>query len=92
MKTIAKLVLSVAVPLAAVAAYAAPAEAQVVYTYPSAAYVASYQPVYYNGYAHYYYNNSWYYRDHGGWHGYATEPGYLHGYRGGWAGRRYGWR
>jgi hypothetical protein len=91
MKTITKLLITAAFPLAAIAAYAPVAEAQVVY-YPPASYVASYEPVYYNGYAHYYYNNNWYYRDHGAWRGYAVEPGYLHGYRGAWGARRYRWR
>ena len=94
MNRIAKIMLSAIVPLAAMTAvgtHTTSAEAQVV-VYPSDAYVASYRPVYYNGYAHYYYNNAWYYRDHGYWHGYAAEPGYLHGYRGEWGHHRYGWR
>jgi len=91
MNSISKLLLSVALPVAAVTAYAPASSAQVV-VYPTASYVASYEPIYYNGYAHYYYNNHWYYRDHGYWRGYNTEPGVLWGRRGEWAGRRHGWR
>jgi hypothetical protein len=91
MKSISKLLLAAVIPLAGLTVNVPSAEAQVV-VYPSDAYVASYRPVYYNGYAHYWYNNHWYYRDHGYWRGYATEPRYLYGYRGEWARHRYGWR
>jgi hypothetical protein len=93
-RSISKILLSAVVSVGAataVCAYVPSAEAQVVY-YPTPAYVASYRPVYYNGYAHYYYNNAWYYRDHYGWHGYAHEPGYLYGQRGGWGSHYYRWR
>jgi hypothetical protein len=82
---------AVAPAVTAVATYSATAEAQVV-VYPPASYIAAYSPYYYNGYPHYFYRNHWYYRDHVGWHGYATEPGALYGYRGNWAHHRYGWR
>ena len=45
-------VLLVAVPVFASGALAAP-EAQAQWAPPPAAYVATYKPVYYNGYAHY---------------------------------------
>jgi hypothetical protein len=52
------------------------------YVYPPAEYVATADPVYYNGYAHYYYGNHWYYRDHyGRWAYYhGGEPAYFHDY------------
>jgi hypothetical protein len=92
MNTIPKLLLSAVLPLAAVIAHAPAAEAQAVVVYPSAAYVASYEPIYYNGHAHYYYNNHFYYRDHGAWRGYEHEPAALWGRRGEWAHHRHGWR
>jgi len=90
MNTLSKLLISAALPVAAALCYAPAAQAQVVVVPP--AYVASYEPVYYNGYAHYYYNNHWYYRDHGVWRGYAAEPAWLVERRGTWAGRRHYWR
>jgi hypothetical protein len=93
-RIISKILVSALLPLAAGVAIstAAPsAEAQVVY-YPPASYVASYRPVYYNGYAHYWYGNRWWYRDHGVWRGYVTEPAYLYGRRGEWATHYYRWR
>ncbi len=92
MNAVPKLLLSAILPLAAMVATAPTAQAQAVVVYPSPAYVASYEPIYYNGYAHYYYNNHWYYRDHGAWRGYATEPAVLWGRRGEWASHRHGWR
>jgi hypothetical protein len=86
--------LSVVVPFCAIGAlFSGDAKAQVVvYQPPPPAYVASYTPVYYNGYAHYYYGNRWYYRDHGGsWRWYDHHP-YLDGYRGRWEGYHHGWR
>jgi hypothetical protein len=92
-RTLSKLLFAAVLPLAAVTSYVPEAHAQaIVVGYPPATYVASYSPVYYNGYAHYYYGNRWWYRDHVGWHNWATEPGYLGGYRAGWGGRRYHWR
>jgi hypothetical protein len=92
MNIIPKLLLCAAVPLAGLVSFTHEAQAQrVVYSYPSPAYVAAYEPIYYNGHAHYYYNNHWWYRDHGGWRGYDREPGELYGRRGEWGGRRH-WR
>jgi hypothetical protein len=59
---------------------------------PPTAYIASYEPVYYNGFAHYLYRDHWYYRDRVGWHYWDHEPGFLHGYRGGWEHRWHRWR
>ncbi len=84
--------LSVVVPLCAIGAlFSADAKAQVVVE-PPAAYVASYSPVYYNGFAHYYYGNRRYYRDHGAWRSYDHEPEYLGGYRGRWESYHHHWR
>jgi hypothetical protein len=85
--------LLVVVPFCAVGALSAPdADAQQ-WRPPPPAYVASYRPVYYNGYAHYWYGNHWFYRDHGGaWHGYAHEPEYLGRFRAGWSRNHYHWR
>jgi hypothetical protein len=49
--------------------------------YPSAAYVATASPVYYEGRPAYWYGNRWYYRDGGGWGHYRSEPRYLNQYR-----------
>jgi hypothetical protein len=60
------------------------------YDYPPAEYIATAEPVYYEGHSSYWYNNRWYYRDGGGrWGYYHGEPGYLHDWRGrpGWGGR-----
>ena len=77
-----------AIPLA-VAMYSTDAQAQ---PWPPVTYIASYEPIYYNGFAHYLWHDHWYYRDHGGWRGYATEPGFLHDHRGEWAHRWHHWR
>ena len=50
--------------------------------YPSDAYMATEDPVYYDGQANYYYNGLWYYRNGGNWNYYHSEPGYLRNYRG----------
>ncbi len=94
-RIVSKILVSALLPLgvaAAISTASPSAEAQVVVAYPPSSYIASYTPVYYNGYAHYYYNNHWYYRDHGIWRGYATEPAYLYGRRGEWGGHYYRWR
>jgi len=58
------------------------ASAQEVVVYPGDAYIATAQPVYYNGSAHYWYRDRWYYRDGRSWAWYhGGEPAYLHDYR-----------
>jgi hypothetical protein len=58
-------------------------DADVAY-YPPPAYIATSQPVFYEGHASYWYNGHWVYRDGGGrWGYYRSEPGYLAGRRGG---------
>ncbi|HEX3775144.1 MAG TPA: hypothetical protein VHV51_11810 [Polyangiaceae bacterium] len=42
--------------------------------YPSDAYIATTEPVYFNGRATYWYNNHWYYRDGNRWSHYDQEP------------------
>ena len=69
------------------------AGAQVVVTIgPPDAYVASYAPIYYNGFAHYWWHTHWYYRDHGAWHWWTTEPVFLHQHRGEWGNHWHHWR
>jgi hypothetical protein len=61
---------------------AAPASAQGIVVYPDAGYIATAEPVYYNGVPHYWYRDRWYYRDGRRWSWYRNgEPGYLHDYR-----------
>jgi hypothetical protein len=50
--------------------------------YPSDAFIATEDPVYYDGYPTYYYGGRWYYRNGGRWSYYRSEPGYLRQYRG----------
>jgi hypothetical protein len=51
--------------------------------YPPADYIATVQPVYYEGHAAYWYGNRWYYRDAGGrWGHYDHEPAALASRRG----------
>lgn len=86
-------VASSVLPIAAIAAYSWEARAQVVVAVgPPSAYVASYEPVYYNGFAHYWYRDHWYYRDHASWRWWTQEPGYLHDQRAGWAHHWHHWR
>ena len=59
----------------------APAQAQDE-DYPPDAYIATYEPAYFEGRPVYYYGGYWYYRDGRAWRHYAIEPGYLRGYRG----------
>jgi hypothetical protein len=69
------------------------------YVYPPAEYIATTEPVYYEGRAAYWYGDRWYYRTGNGWDYYRGEPGYLRDYRGryyghGYYGRRFyggGW-
>ncbi len=62
------------------------AQAQIV-VYPPDDYIAVNQPEYYEGRPVYYYHNLWYYRDHGRWGYYRSEPGYLRDRRGHWGER-----
>jgi hypothetical protein len=69
----------------------APGEAKAQYVAPpappSAAYIATVQPEYFEGRPVYLYNNNWYYRDEHGWNYYRTEPAYLHDRRASWGSR-----
>jgi hypothetical protein len=51
---------------------------------PSAAYIATVQPEYFEGRPVYLYNNNWYYRDEHGWNYYRTEPPFLRDRRANW--------
>jgi hypothetical protein len=42
--------------------------------YPSADFVATAEPVYYDGHASYWYHNRWVYQNGGRWGGYGREP------------------
>ncbi|HEX4404083.1 MAG TPA: hypothetical protein VH560_04595 [Polyangia bacterium] len=46
--------------------------------YPSDSYIATTEPVYYDGRATYWYGGAWYYRDGGGWRHYDHEPPALY--------------
>jgi hypothetical protein len=49
---------------------------------PPPTFVATVEPVYYNGQPAYWYRNHWYWRDGGGhWSYYRQEPGFLHDHR-----------
>jgi hypothetical protein len=59
--------------LAAVTLIGAPAAAQ--YVAPPAEFIATTEPVYYDGHAAYWYGNHWNWRDeHGAWNHYDHEP------------------
>ncbi len=64
------------------------AQAQEIVVYPSAAYIATAQPEYFQGRAHYWYNNRWYYRDGARWSYYRSEPVYLRDRRAHWGDQR----
>jgi hypothetical protein len=50
--------------------------------YPPAEFIATTEPVYYQGHAAYWYGNQWYYHDeHGGWAHYDHEPRELADHR-----------
>ncbi|MGA3122164.1 MAG: hypothetical protein ABSF69_15495 [Polyangiaceae bacterium] len=49
---------------------------------PPPAFVATVEPVYYEGHAAYWYGAHWYWRDPHGWHWYANEPAFLRDRRG----------
>ena len=62
--------------LAAVSAIGSTAAAQ--WAPPPPEYIATTEPVYYEGHAAYWYNNHWYWRDAGGnWGHYDQEPAFL---------------
>jgi hypothetical protein len=46
--------------------------------YPPDAYIATAEPVYFDGHASYWYGNRWYYRDGGRWNHYDREPAGLY--------------
>lgn len=46
--------------------------------YPPDAYIATTEPVYFEGHAAYWYGNRWYYRDGGHWGHYDREPPVLY--------------
>ena len=73
--------------LAMIATGTARAQVNVV-VYPSASYIATSTPEYYENRPVYYYNNNWYYRDHGRWTYYRAEPRYLRERRAHWGERR----
>ncbi len=87
-RSIALFFAAVAMPLAAIAAHSTDANAD---AWPPTTFIASYEPVYYNGFAHYLWHDHWYYRDHGAWRGYATEPGFLRDHRGEWVRHWHHW-
>jgi hypothetical protein len=93
-RSISWLVACAAAPVIALAVYSTEATAQTVVVEPTAAYVASYEPMYYNGMAHYWYRDRWFYRDHGAWRWYehGREPGYLHDHFGEWGHHWHHWR
>jgi hypothetical protein len=91
MNTALKLVSLVAPFCLAGALFSTDASAQ--YAPPPPGYIASYHPVYYNGYAHYWYRDHWYYRDRAGaWRWHDREPAYLHDRRGEWERHHHPWR
>ena len=45
--------------------------------YPPAVYIATAEPVYFEGHATYWYGNRWYYQDGGAWRSYRAEPARL---------------
>lgn len=50
--------------------------------YPPDAYIATTEPVYFEGHAAYWYGGRWYYRDGGRWNHYDREPAGLREHRG----------
>jgi hypothetical protein len=84
-----KSVLAIIIPLA-LALAPSKADAQITVTVgvaPPSAYIATTQPEYFEGRPVYWYNNNWYYRDHGRWSYYRSEPRYLRERRGRWVER-----
>jgi hypothetical protein len=86
-----KTVLVLAIPAAFALATPRVASAQVVEVVvePPAAFIATAAPEYFEGRPVYWYNNYWYYRDHGRWTYYRSEPGFLYGRRSRWVGGGY---
>jgi hypothetical protein len=73
-------ILSALGALAAVSAIGGSAAAQ--WVPPPPEYIASTEPVYYEGHAAYWYNNAWYWHDeHGAWNHYDHEPQFLADHR-----------
>jgi hypothetical protein len=76
--------------LAAISTIGASAAAQ--WVPPPAEYIASTEPVYYEGHASYWYGNHWYWHDeHGAWNHYDHEPAALAERRGRAAPARRSW-
>ena len=66
--------------LAAISLIGTPAAAQ--WVPPPAEYIATTEPVYYDGHAAYWYNNHWFWRDgQGAWNHYDAEPAFLADHR-----------
>jgi hypothetical protein len=63
------------------------AHAQSIPPPPSAAYIATTQPEYFDGRPVYWYHNYWYYHDGGRWNFYRDEPLTLRGLRDNWRNR-----
>ena len=68
-------ILSAVGALAAVSLAGSSATAQ--WAPPPPEYVASTEPVYYEGHAAYWYGNQWSWREHGAWNHYDHEPARL---------------
>ncbi len=49
--------------------------------YPPDGYIATTEPVYFEGHPTYYYRGRWFYRDGGHWHHYDHEPAHLQQWR-----------
>jgi len=84
-----KSVLAIIIPLT-LALAPTKADAQITVTVgvaPPSAYIATTEPEYFEGRPVYWYNNNWYYRDHGRWSYYRSEPRYLRERRGRWVER-----
>jgi hypothetical protein len=80
---IAKGALCFGVIVACLAVAPAPAQGQIeVRISPPAWFIATAQPVYFEGHAAYWYGDRWYYRDRGAWRYYHDEPEHLRDYRG----------
>jgi hypothetical protein len=86
-QSIMKSVLVLAIPVAfAFAPRVANAQVEVVVDEPPAAFIATAAPEYFENRPVYWYNNYWYYRDHGRWSYYRSEPGWLRDRRAHWGG------